>query len=106
MRRSCRAPQSTASPTLNAIFGAILGLVLGCILVKALEGFDRRLRSPVVEAEYGLPLLASIPFSSQGSRGHAVGRAGARFRSWRAPAAFARCSTTAPARPTRRGPCC
>jgi tyrosine-protein kinase len=66
--------ESTASPTRNAIFGAILGVVLGCILVKALEAFDRRLRSPVVEAEYGLPLLASIPFSR---KAHAGTRSGA-----------------------------
>jgi capsular exopolysaccharide synthesis family protein len=40
-----------------------------------LESFDRRLRHPVVEAEYGLPLLASIPFSR---KAHAATRSGAR----------------------------
>lgn len=55
--------RSTASPLRNAIFGGILGLVLGCLLVEAVEAFDRRLRDPSVEAEYGLPLLASIPLS-------------------------------------------
>ncbi len=54
---------SGSSPTQNAIFAAILGLVLACGLVLAIDRFSRRLRHPMVEAEYGLPLLASIPFS-------------------------------------------
>ena len=52
-----------ASPTRNALFAGVLGLVLACLLIQGLEAFDRRLRHPVVEAEYGLPLLASIPYS-------------------------------------------
>jgi Mrp family chromosome partitioning ATPase/capsular polysaccharide biosynthesis protein len=65
----------TSSPTRNAIFAGVLGIVLACLLIQALAGFDRRLRHPTVEAEYGLPLLASIPFS----RGaHAATRSGAR----------------------------
>jgi Mrp family chromosome partitioning ATPase/capsular polysaccharide biosynthesis protein len=51
------------SPKRNAIFAGILGLVLGGLLVYGLDALDRRLRSSLVEAEYGLPLLASIPFS-------------------------------------------
>jgi polysaccharide biosynthesis transport protein len=47
----------------NAFFAAILGLVLATLLVLALESLDRRVRHPLVESEYGLPLLASIPFS-------------------------------------------
>lgn len=54
---------STASPMRNAIFAAMLGLILACALALAIEAFSRRLRHPMVEAEYGLPLLASIPFS-------------------------------------------
>ena len=54
---------SGRSPTRNALFAALLGLVLAGLLVRVLEAFDRRLRHPAVEAEYGLPLLASIPFS-------------------------------------------
>ena len=54
---------SASSPKQNAIFAAILGLVLACALVLAIEAFSRRLRHPMVEAEYGLPLLAKIPFS-------------------------------------------
>lgn len=67
--------RSTATPARNAAFAAVLGLVLGCLLVVGLESFDRRLRHPVVEAEYGLPLLASIPFSR---KAHAATRSGAR----------------------------
>ena len=52
-----------ATPARNAIFAGVLGLVLACLLIQGVEAFDRRLRHPVVEAEYGLPLLASIPFS-------------------------------------------
>jgi polysaccharide biosynthesis transport protein len=51
------------SPKRNAIFAGILGLILGGMLVYGLDALDRRLRSSLVEAEYGLPLLASIPFS-------------------------------------------
>jgi succinoglycan biosynthesis transport protein ExoP len=47
----------------NAFFAGILGLVLATLLVLALESLDRRVRHPLVESEYGLPLLASIPFS-------------------------------------------
>jgi Mrp family chromosome partitioning ATPase/capsular polysaccharide biosynthesis protein len=54
---------TASSPKQNAIFGAILGLVLACALVMGIEAFSRRLRHPMVEAEYGLPLLAKIPFS-------------------------------------------
>lgn len=54
---------SSPSPTRNALFAAVLGLVLAWLLVLGLEAFDRRLRQSAVEAEYGLPLLASIPFS-------------------------------------------
>lgn len=64
-----------ASPVRNAIFAGILGLVLACILIQALEAFDRRLRPPVVESEYGLPLLASVPFSR---KAHTATRSGAR----------------------------
>jgi len=65
----------TPAPARNAIFGGVLGIVLACLLIQGLEGFDRRLRHPTVEAEYGLPLLASIPFS----RGaHTATRSGAR----------------------------
>lgn len=67
--------RSTASPARNAAFAAFLGLVLACLLVVGVESFDRRLRHPVVEAEYGLPLLASIPFSR---KAHAATRSGAR----------------------------
>ncbi len=67
--------RSTAAPARNAAFAAVLGIVLACLLVVGLESFDRRLRHPVVEAEYGLPLLASIPFSR---KAHAATRSGAR----------------------------
>lgn len=67
--------RSTASPVRDAVFGGILGLVLGCVLVQGLEAFDRRLRTRVVESEYGLPLLASIPFSR---RAHTLTRSGGR----------------------------
>jgi polysaccharide biosynthesis transport protein len=67
--------RSTASPLRNAIFGGILGFVLACVLIQGLEAFDRRLRDPAVEAEYGLPLLAAVPFSR---RAYAVRRAGSR----------------------------
>jgi len=67
--------RSTATPAHNAAFAAVLGLVLGCLLVVGLGAFDRRLRHPVVEAEYGLPLLASIPFSR---KAHSATRSGAR----------------------------
>jgi polysaccharide biosynthesis transport protein len=66
---------STATPARNAAFAAVLGLVLACLLVVGLESFDRRLRHPAVEAEYSLPLLASIPFSR---KAHAASRSGAR----------------------------
>jgi succinoglycan biosynthesis transport protein ExoP len=58
-----------ASPARNAIFAAVLGLVLAVMLVLGLEAFDRRIRHPEVEAEYGLAVLASIPFSR---RAHAA----------------------------------
>ena len=67
---------SGASPARNALFGGILGLVLGGLLVLGLEAFDRRLRNPAVEAAYGLPLLASIPFSR---KAHGATRSGARL---------------------------
>lgn len=67
--------RSTAGPGRNAAFAAILGLVLACLLAVGLESFDRRLRHPVVEAEYRLPLLASIPFSR---KAHAATRSGTR----------------------------
>ncbi len=54
---------SSPSPLRNAVFAAVLGLVLAWLLVIALEAFDRRLRHSEVEAEYGLPLLASVPFT-------------------------------------------
>ena len=54
---------SAPSPTRNAIFAAVLGLVLAGMVVLALEAFSRRLRRPMVEAAYGLPLLGSLPFS-------------------------------------------
>jgi len=54
---------SGAAPVRYALFAGLLGLVLAVLLVKAMEAFDGRLRHPVVAAEYGLPLLASIPFS-------------------------------------------
>ncbi len=64
-----------ASPVRNAIFAGVLGLVLACILIQGLEAFDRRLRPPVVESEYGLPLLAEIPFSR---KAHTATRSGTR----------------------------
>jgi Mrp family chromosome partitioning ATPase len=56
---------SGPSAVRDAVFAAVLGLVLAAILVAGLDAFDRRIRHPLVEAEYGLPLLASIPFSRQ-----------------------------------------
>jgi Mrp family chromosome partitioning ATPase len=56
------------SPVRNALFGGILGLVLGGFLVYGLELVDRRVRSPYVEMEYGLPLLAAIPFNRRAAR--------------------------------------
>jgi succinoglycan biosynthesis transport protein ExoP len=67
-----------ASPVRDAIFAAVLGLVLAGMLVLGLEAFDRRIRHPLVEAEYGLPLLASIPFSR---RAHAATLSRARMPS-------------------------
>ena len=52
-----------SSPARNAFFAGILGLVLASMVILGLEAFDRRLRHSAMEAEYGLPLLASIPFS-------------------------------------------
>ena len=63
------------APARNAIFAVVLGIVLACLVIQGLEAFDRRLRQPTVEAEYGLPLLASIPFSR---RAHTATRSGAR----------------------------
>ncbi|MBV9818429.1 MAG: hypothetical protein JOZ07_08790 [Solirubrobacterales bacterium] len=56
---------ATSSPARNALFAAVLGLVLAWVLIQAMEAFDRRLRDPVVEMEYGLPVLAAIPQTSQ-----------------------------------------
>ena len=59
-------PTSPSSPktTRNAIIGGLAGLVIGLALAFGAEQFDRRLRRPEeVEAETGLPLLASIPKS-------------------------------------------
>jgi tyrosine-protein kinase len=67
--------RSAAGPARDAAFAAVLGLVLACLLVVGLESFDRRVRHPVVEADYGLPLLASVPFSR---KAHAATRSGAR----------------------------
>ena len=55
---SARGPR----PARNAFFAAILGLVLAALLAYALHSLDRRLPQPLMAAEYGLPLLASIPF--------------------------------------------
>ena len=63
------APVPTAStassPKQIAIFAALLGLVLASGLVLAIEALSRRLRQPMIEAEYGLPLLASIPLNRE-----------------------------------------
>jgi non-specific protein-tyrosine kinase len=64
---------SASSPTKNAIFAAMLGLLLACGLVLAIEAFSQRLRHPMVEAEYGLPLLASIPLSRAAYRSKRAG---------------------------------
>jgi polysaccharide biosynthesis transport protein len=72
------APVPTAStassPTENAVFAALLGVVLASLLAFAVEAFNRRLRHRMVEAEYGLPLLASIPFSRGGYSGSRAGQ--------------------------------
>lgn len=75
-RASVPTTGSRPSPARNALFAAVLGLVLAAVLVLALKAFDRRLRHPVVEAEYGLPLLESIPFSR---KAHGATRSGSRL---------------------------
>jgi Mrp family chromosome partitioning ATPase len=65
----------TSSPVRNALFAGVLGGVLACLLIQGIEAFDRRLRPPVVESEYGLPLLASVPFSR---KAHTATRSGTR----------------------------
>jgi Mrp family chromosome partitioning ATPase/capsular polysaccharide biosynthesis protein len=55
-------PQASApAPLQNAIFAGLLGLMLGVVLVYGLEALDRRMAPSSVEAEYGMPVLASIP---------------------------------------------
>ena len=59
-------PTSPSSPKSirNAIIGGLAGLVIGLALAFGVEQFDRRLRRPEdIEAETGLPLLASMPRS-------------------------------------------
>jgi Mrp family chromosome partitioning ATPase/capsular polysaccharide biosynthesis protein len=75
-RASVPTSSSAPSPTRNAIFAAVLGLVLAGGLVLGVEAFNRRLRHPMVEAEYGLPLLTSIPFSR---RAYSATRSGSRL---------------------------
>jgi Mrp family chromosome partitioning ATPase/capsular polysaccharide biosynthesis protein len=67
---------SAPSPTRNAIFAAVLGLVLALVLVQGIEAFNRRLGHRMVETEYGLPLLASIPYSR---KAHGATRSGSRL---------------------------
>jgi Mrp family chromosome partitioning ATPase/capsular polysaccharide biosynthesis protein len=61
------------SPKSAALFAAALGLVLAVLLVNAIEAFDRRLRHPVVAAEYELPLLASLPYSRKARKAARAG---------------------------------
>ena len=48
-----------------AIFAGLLGLVLGGALAYVLEALNRRLPTSNVEAEYGMPVLASIPLDAK-----------------------------------------
>jgi Mrp family chromosome partitioning ATPase/capsular polysaccharide biosynthesis protein len=55
------AVEGGPGPKQAAIFAGLLGLVLGGALAYGLEAIDRRLPTSSVEAEYGMPVLASIP---------------------------------------------
>jgi Mrp family chromosome partitioning ATPase len=55
------AKGSAPSQVRNTFFALILGLLLGALLALGLDALDRRVRSSRVEAEYGLPLLGSLP---------------------------------------------
>ena len=55
---------SSPKPARNTVLGLLLGLLLGTGLALFLERFDRRLRSvDEVQAEYGLPVVGTIPRS-------------------------------------------
>jgi Mrp family chromosome partitioning ATPase/capsular polysaccharide biosynthesis protein len=60
-------------PVRNAIFAGMLGLVLGGLLAYGLRALDRRLSPSNVEAEYGMPLLASIPWDRKAAAQVRVG---------------------------------
>lgn len=64
---------TASSPAKNAIFAAILGVVLASGLAIAVEALSRRVRHPMLESEYGLPLLASIPFGRAANRAKRAG---------------------------------
>lgn len=59
------APTSP-KPVRDAIFAFVLGLALAVSFAFALERFDRRIKRPEdLERDYGLPLLAVLPHSTE-----------------------------------------